>query len=424
MFRKFWLDVILGTIFIFAVMGFFASFTAFRIFDVFDPISETFEDLEVTDVVFSRLRDAPVVDERIVLVNMGELSRFEVGMLIDSISQHDPLVIGVDSFFDFPKPDSLGDAVLADALGRVKNLVMVTKLIYNEEVDDYDSLRVSWKEFTKNAQPAFANLITGASAQEDLKMCRTFVPQEKYKGENQVAFAVKLASYLDADRAQKFLDRKSTEEVINYRGNVIDFGATKFGNMFYALDWTDVLEGGYNEEGGFERRYVPEILKDKIVIFCFLGKYLDDRESLEDKFYTPLNYIYAGKSFPDMYGGVIHANIVAMILNEDYINQLNDYQSWILSILLCFVNIAFFTWIYKRIPRWYDGITKLIQLVEILGLLFVMIYVLDYFSLKLNLTIGLVAVALSGDGLEVYFGVVKNLFSREGRKELFRVSRL
>jgi CHASE2 domain-containing sensor protein len=425
MFQKFWLDVILGTVFIFALMGMFNSFTAFKIFDIFDPIGDAFADMEMTDVVFSQLRDQPVVDDRVVMVNVGNRSRFEIAMMIDSINQFNPAAIGVDIFFDFPKEDTMGDSLLAASLSKVENLIMVSKILYNEKTDAFDSMRLSWDPFRANAELAFANLITGAANQEDLKMCRTFTPQQEVNGENQLAFAVKLASVLDSAKAQKFLARGNEEEVINYRGNILDYGATKFGSMFFALDHTEVLEPYFNPETeSYERRYFPDIITGKIVIFCFMGNYLGDQEALEDKFFTPINAKYVGRAYADMFGGVVHANIIVQILNEDYINQLKGWQSIAIAIILCFLNVLAFSWVYKKIPRWYDGVTKLVQLMELLGLMFVMIYVLEMFSLKLDLTIGLVAVALAGDSLEVYYGVVKNSFSKEGRKELFRVSKI
>jgi len=48
MFRAFWIDVILGTLFIFGLMGLFASITTFKIFDVFDPIGDALADMETT----------------------------------------------------------------------------------------------------------------------------------------------------------------------------------------------------------------------------------------------------------------------------------------------------------------------------------------------------------------------------------------
>lgn len=417
MFRRFWLDVILGTVFIIALGAFLGNLSAFKVFDILDPIGEAFEDMEITDIYFSRLLDDPLADQNVVMVNVGLESRAGIAIMLDSISKYDPAVIGVDLFFDYMSEDTLGDFMLSEALGRVENLVMVNKLSqkFGNYSEEFDSLEMSHPLFLWNSQPAFANLITDADVQEDLKSCRRFFPSMvTADGERQVAFSVKLASYLDSAKAENFLNRGHEVEVINYRGNVPDFGATRFGGKYTALDVWDVYGGNF----------VPEIIKDKVVIFCFLGEELGDRENFEDKFFTPLNETYIGRAFPDMYGGVIHANIVSMIINEDYIFYLSDLQKYIIAFIGLFLNIMVFSWVYKKLPKWYDGITKLIQLIELLGLVYLMIYALDLYSLKLDLTYLLLAVALSGDGLEVFYGVVKNIFTKEGRKELFKVSRL
>lgn len=419
MFRRFWRDVILATIFLIGLMAFVATVVSnAKIFDIFDPIGDAFGDMEFTDIYFSQLLDDPVADNNVVLVNVGLEPRGGIAILLDSISKYDPAVIGVDLFFRRQHADTLGDLMLMDALGRVENLVLVTKLnqtLNHVESDEFDTVEWSHPMFTWNAYPAFANLITDADVQEDLKMCREFSPQiETYDGESQIAFAVKMASFMDSVKAQKFLDRGHEVEVINYRGNVLDYGATKFGNKYYALDTWDVYDGNF----------VPEIIKDKVVIFCFLGEELGDRENFEDKFFTPLNEVYVGRAFPDMYGGVIHANIVSMILNEDYIFYLEEWQQYLVMFIGLFINIMMFSWVYKKLPKWYDGITKIIQAIEFVGIIYIMVYMMDLWSFKLDLTLLLFAVALSGDGLEVFYGVVKNSLTKEGRKELFKVSKL
>jgi CHASE2 domain-containing sensor protein len=414
MFRKFWLDVILGTAFIFGLMGMFASVTQFKIFDVFDPIGDALGDFDITDIVFSQFREAPVADENILLVNMSSLDRAGIAGMIEIINQHNPAVIGVDSFFDYPKEDTLADMMLHDAFSKVENLVLVTKLVPNLETQEVDSIHTSWELFNQYSSPAFANLITDAEEQDDLKQCRSFWPQWEVNGEREIAFAIKLASYLDSAAAEEFLARGYEEELVNFKGNVLDFGATKFGTAFYALDWMDV----------FGENFFPELITGKIVMFCYLGEELGDRKSFEDKFITPLNSHYAGRTLPDMYGGVIHANIVSSVLNRDYVNYMSEVQGYIVAILLCLVNVVAFTYVYKRLPRWYDGITKLIQLMELFVLYGIMIWVFNEYNLKLDLGIGMVAVALAGDSLEVYHGVVKNIFSRKGRKQLFKAEKL
>ncbi len=415
MFKKFWLDTILATIFIFGLMGLFSSVTAFKIFELFDPIGDALADVRITDVVFSQLREDPVAEEDIVLVNIGIEPRAGIATMLQIINAYNPKVIGVDTFFSIPK-DSLGDALLEEALAQIENLVLVTKLeLYDEETEQFDSLLHSLPRFSRHADAeAFANLITGAQQQDQLKTCRTFTPKEVAKSEYQVAFGVKLAEYLSQKKVDKFINRNNDIETINFRGNVLDYGATNFGNKYFALDVDDV----------YSENFLPDIIEDKIIIFCFLGNYLGDQLSTEDKFITPLNKVYAGRTKPDMFGGVIHANIVSMILNEDYVDRMDEVTAVIVAIVFCFFNVVLFSVIYRRIPKWYDGVTKLFQVFELIGLSILIVYFFHWFSYELNLTLTLAAIALSGDSLEVYYGLIKNLTSKQGRKELLKINKL
>ncbi len=414
MFRKLWLDVILGTAFIFGTMGLLGSISQFKIFEVFDPIGEALGEMTITDLVMSKLREDPIADERIVLVNIGTLSRPEIGMMLNIINEHNPKVIGIDTFFSFPKEDTLGDMILEESLANIENLILVNKFVTNPLTDTPDSTHSSWWTFSQYADEAFANLITNAKDQEDLKMCRSFWPKMVVNDDTLISFAVKMASYYDPEAAGRFLSRDVEEELINFKGNVLDYGATQFGTKYFALDVPDV----------FNMNFTPEMIEGKIVMFCYLGNYLGDRSSIEDKFITPLNSYYVGRALPDMYGGVIHANAISMVLSGDYINYMSDFQGWIAAIILCFLNVLLFTIIYKTIPKWYDGLTKIIQLIEALGLYFLMIMVFHWYNYKTELTIAIVAILLAGDLLEIFHGVVKNVFTREGRRSLFKANKL
>ena len=300
-------------------------------------------------------------------------------------------------------------------LESVDNLILAEKLLPDPEDPSNDTIAFSWEVFNSFAsENAFVNLITDAEVQEDLKMCREFSPKYDLKGDQRVAFAVAMAAQYDSAAAAEFLARDNEVEIINYRGNVLDYGATKFGNKYYALDVPDV----------FDENFTPDIIEGKVVMFCYLGRWLGDRESFEDKFYTPLNETYIGRAFPDMYGGVVHANIISMILNRDYIVDMSDNAGYVFAIILCFLNVALFSLIYKKIPKWYDGITKLFQLLEIGVLSYGVIYILELYSFKAEIGVAMAAVALAGDSLEVYYGVVKNSFTKEGRKSLFKVDKL
>jgi len=414
MFKKFWLDTITGFLFIAGFGAMISQMSAFKIFDIFDPISDAFADMKTTDMVFSQLREDPVAEEDLIIVNVGQLPRAGIADLVNIINAAQPKVVAMDLFFYNLKEDTLGDIALANAFANVENLIMVSKLIEPNDSASFDKLEVSHPVFSSGSQTAFANFITGAADQDDIKVCRLFSPKETVNGETEYALSVKLAQAMNPEKAQRFLDRDNEIEMINYRGNIFDYGATQAAITYFALDWYQVLDGQFD----------PDLIKDKAVLFCFLGSELGDRQALEDKYFTPLNTKYAGKGHADMFGGVVHANAFSMIMSEDYIDSMSGNMTLILAAFILYLNIVLFTFIYKRMPKWYDGLTKIIQIVEAFALFTLVLLVFIIFNYEMDLTLSIFAVLLVGDALEIYYGVVVNVFSKEGRKELTQLKKL
>ncbi|MEM7549062.1 MAG: CHASE2 domain-containing protein [Bacteroidota bacterium] len=413
---KLWIDGILATAFIFFMIFGIFSLSAFRIFDVLDPVGDALSDFEFTDYVFSQLRTEPPADTNVVLVNFGppEGGRGLIAEVVRIVGKYDPAAVGIDSFFPVLKEeDPVADSLLSKVLSNIDNLVMVSRVEgYDESTDTFEEFFYSHDTFLINAKTAIANLETNAAHQEDMKVVRRFPPKRTVNGLEEIAFGAQLASYIAPKKVEKFLGRDNEYEVINFRGNIVDpyqAGAAQYGGRFFALDYVDILTENFTED----------LLKDKIVIIGYLGNNLFDT-SWDDKFYTPINKKPAGRANPDMYGPVVHANIAAMILNEDYVGNMSQEQGVIFAIILCFINVLLFLQIYRKLPKWYDGITKVIQLIEALLIVLIIVYAFHVFSLKLDLTLAIVAILLSGDLIEVYNGVLKNLFNKEQRRLLFK----
>ena len=135
--KKFWLDSIFATLFIFFLIWLFGNITQFQIFDAFDPVGDALEDMEMSDVAFSQIREDPMPDTNIVIVNVGFESRAITAQQLEIIARYEPKVIGIDTFFPYRKPDTLQDIMLAQTLEQVsKNVpvVMVTKLIQSDSL--------------------------------------------------------------------------------------------------------------------------------------------------------------------------------------------------------------------------------------------------------------------------------------------------
>ncbi len=428
--KNIWLQSLAITLFVFLTLWGASNITDFKLFSAFDPISQALSDFELTDYAFSNLRPDPLVDQRIILVNFGDLPRRDVAQQLQIISQYKPKVIGIDGYYNCEGGlrdtvncpqliDTLGNLMLANAIEQAGNVVLVSKLLQSdsasnaEAIDLYDSIEYSDPIFSDHARNAYANLVTGAVYQEDVKLCRSFIPKYTVKGKDEYAFAVQVCMLYDSAKTKKFLARNKEEEVINYHGNVEiqdirlknlkrkSTTTTNYPIMFYAIDANQLMNG----------EVLPEMFRDNIVIVGFLGAYFGDATWI-DKYFTPLNKKVAGRANPDMFGLVVHANIVAMILNEDYVSELAEWEKYVIGLLVCFFTVVLFIEIDLKLPAWFDALSVLIQLAQILLISGLVVYTYAGYSFKLDLALTLGVAALVGPCYDIYKSVQNELIRR------------
>jgi len=414
--RKFWIDCILATAFVFIVLWGLLRVTELNIFNALDPLSQALDDVELTDYAFSKLRiEDPPLDPNIVIVNTGYLSRAEIAQQIRVLSQFEPKLFALDIIFSCDggltdsvncpqRYDTLGNLLLADAIANAGTVVMANKLWQSSvvvkmgDVDIYDSLEHTDADLRLQSHEGFVNLPTGADHQEDLKVCRSVNPAVDVNDKKELAFSVKVAQLYDSAITNQFLARGKEEEIINYRGNIVDWhGASTYPGRYIVLDWDQALDPS---------TFTPGLLKDKIILMGFLGGDLRDT-SWDDKFFTPLNKIFAGRARPDMYGVVVHANIISMILNADYVDELYLWQQIAIAVVLCMLNVALFSFIFRKIPIWFDTATVGLQLVQLLLFAILVPYVFYWLDFKLEITLALAALALAGPCFEIYISIIK-----------------
>jgi CHASE2 domain-containing sensor protein len=335
------------------------------------------------------------------------------------INQFKPKVIAIDGLLNCEGGlrdsincpallDTLGNLLLASAIQEAGNVVVAEKLLQTDSLSGFDSelsdsLEFADSMFRINSKDGFVNFPTDATYQEDVKLCRTVWPQYDVKGKKELAFATQIAMQYDSVKTMRFLRRNKDEEIINYRGNIevlqlrikslknSQTGTTNFATMFYAVD-VGQLENG---------EVLGDVFKNSIVMMGYLGDYLG-QPSWEDKFYTPLNKKIAGRANPDMFGLVVHANVVAMILNEDYVNELPDWLLITIAFVICTLAVALLIVIDHNLPTWFDALSFFVQIVIIYLLMMVIIEVFAQNSLKLDLSLTVAAIAVCGPCYDVF----------------------
>lgn len=418
-----------------------------------DPMGDAFEDVEITDVVFSQMgknKDyrvgedgiTPQQDTNVVIINVGGLdkTRLDIGAMVNAANKGGAKVIALDVFFESMKPDSMADSFLQEAFQRVPNLVLVNELMgYNDQSGYFDSLKTSLPFFNRYAINGFANMVTEnkGDGNGQFNVCRKFMPAaiDSASGKKILSFPMKICEIYDSSKIVPFVEREELEEYINYVGNInLPFKEFLFPS-YYKQDRIAYLDKPYyntiehscainafwKSEGVpeghplYHQGYEPidlDIFRNKIVLIGYVGERVDI-ETGEDKFYTPLNENYIGKANRDMYGIVVHANIISTILNGNVINVMPNWLAHLLGMFVVYFVFAAFRPIYDDYKVWYDGVTKTMGLVLSMIILFIIGAVFEKYDYQIRFgSMYFACVLLAGDFLEIYYGLIRNV----GRK--------
>jgi CHASE2 domain-containing sensor protein len=381
---------------LFSTMTILALFAAFYFspgnLEIFDPLQAALSDFEFSDVVVSQFRNDTPMDTNVVIVNVGKNNRAQIAEQIRTLNAFEPKVIGLDVRFTKERTPEL-DTPLVNALREAKHVVMIaTPTKRDMEKDEDDEIGLHFKEIIYS-HPKFlgSNVSQGHDKfpkREDSfsATVREIAPHVTVADSLRiVAFGVKVAEQYSPQAAQRFLARGNDVEGINYRGNF---------NKFLVLDCDQVT---------------PEnaaIVRGKIVLMGFMGASLGDSLNMTDKFYTPVSK-QVGKSLMDMYGVVIHANIVSTVLGGDYVNFMSDWTALLCGMLLCYIDIALFYYLEEKLPNFFGVVVKIIQFGQAFLLMIASILLFFWFNYNLQSGLMLAVSLLAPDLYDIYEGVVR-----------------
>ncbi|CAH0999128.1 hypothetical protein LEM8419_00424 [Neolewinella maritima] len=363
----------------------------------FDPFNKGIKDYEVTDILFSQLRDAERVrrEDRVVLVHVARADRAEVARLIDRIAAASPAVIGVDILFPGRK-EPAKDSLLAASLRAHPGVVLAANLgAYDEERRGIRSMVVSDTLFSAHAVNAYTNFLAGTD-----RTVRLFNPfLTTLDSVERTAFSIALVERYAPDRVGSLRWHKGDAAVrINYSGDY---------RSFLRIDGQVVLQADDEE---------LSVFRDRIVIVGFIDSQARDAP-IEDRYFTPLNPVYTGRSLPDMYGAVIHANIITMLLDGNYIFELPGWLEGLLVLAFVYVNVLIIYHLYHRLPDSYHGVTRVMQLVELFCFFFLVALLFYHFRLKIDFTVGFLGLILAYDIVMIYESFVRKRIPYLNRTE-------
>jgi hypothetical protein len=344
-----------------------------------DPFSHGVKDYDITDIVYSRLRKAhTALDERIVVVNTGRPDRAVLAAMLQRIGEARPKVIGVDVLFS-GRQNPETDSALQAVLKKWDNIVLASRLTnFREDLNRFETETEVDTFFSNHARTGYINFPS-----TETKTIRFFSPAENTQEGIVISFPAQIARLYDPVAAERLMKRNRKLERIHY---------TSTGDNFLQFEPANILDSTFD---------LRPMLEGKIVLIGYNDTYTDECPLL-DKFYTPLNARYTGRSEPDMHGIDIHANIIQMVLDKKYIFTVPGWLSFVLAVLYCYLNVIMLEGVHHRYPRLYHPIIRVLQVLEFTLLFFLLSFLFSAFRIKWDFTAGILALALYFDVLLSY----------------------
>jgi len=296
----------------------------------FKPLKETMKDFSFLDVYYSEnFNPSNTVNNDIIIINVEQRDRFEIAQLLEVVKKEQPKVIGLDIIFREQK-ESFIDSLLTKALDG--NNIITSFLINN------DSIITNNPVFKTSGKSGFINL----NFNNKTNVIREFTSIKNIEDTNYNSFASQIVTSYSASKWEEYnySQKLSKEKVIKFHGNYDTF-----------------LTFGFDE---FMQNNNKELIKNKIVLLGYLGTPTGNINDVEDKHFTPLNKVTAGKSNPDMFGLVIHANIINMLLKNDFMYRVSNLWIGIITFITTFFSIMYFHWLGEKNTIRFMTIKKIV----------------------------------------------------------------
>ena len=379
-------DTILATVMVFIVMGLLAMIPINT--HVLNPIKMALQDFDYNDMAYSQFgkNSQSAIDTGIVVIHIGDAGRSEIAAMIEKAVAEKPLVVGVDVLFTSPKNTGADDTLL-QLFSTSDKIIMAYELQINQSMAAPQGFL-----FDSSRQKGYANFVG-----EEGGSIRFFSPSLKKNNEHYSSFAAEIMRVALPARYKKLAERDHTTEQINY---------TRTAEKFIVMNGKDFLRDSA----------LPLSLAGKIVLLGFVSP---DENNIEDKHFTPFNKKSVGKSVPDMQGIFIHANIISMIKEGNYVSKSPVWINWLIASLLCWISMSLYIRYFIDRHIWFHLVAKLAQLLS--AVLFIYIGLLFYFKwdIKINFTPTLVAIILAVDVLYFYEAITSWMHKRFGYHSLF-----
>lgn len=338
---------------------------------IFDPLKISLTDFSFNDLAFSEAHLKHNMDDRIVILNIDTAGRKSIVKLIENIEAYHPKIVGLDILL--PPKQVNGSDELGNVIKNHPDIILCQTIQYNKAQKVYS---LSGNEFVnKNNHSGYVNFIG-----EENGVIRYYPPFLKDDVNNYESFTSLITKYSDLNAYQRLLERDKEVEWINYQ---------RTDSAYYIININDL----------FANRVDTSFIKGKIVLIGFVS---DNPNNIDDKHFTPLNPKVFGRSMPDMNGVIIHANILSMILDDEYITRVPAWIMILFALIITWLHVAFLIKYYIHKHLWFHLASKIVELIIDILILYCSILLLRYINIDADFTLVLISVLIAVDVLYFY----------------------
>ncbi len=362
-------------------------------FDFFNNLNQEAHGLNLYEFFYAeKNKNRPDRDTNIVLVEI-ENDRKKIADQLNIIRRYNPAVIGIDAIFTARK-DSLIDSKLMESIKPANNIVFASRMDINNS-----KLSPEVSFFMKPENDINSGYINFET--DRYKVVREYAPFWEVNGEVYPAFTSRIVQLYSSEKFARLKNRHNAKENINYIGNT---------ERYTAITKEDLNE--YND-----KNQLSSLFKNKIILLGHFIKYppLDT----EDTHFSPLGTKVGNNSVPDMYGIVIHANILSMILDNSYPKITSAAVSFLVSFVFAFLFLLYIIYTYsEKDPPSYSKMV-LIQFLLIAFVLYLLLQVYNFYSWKVPLLPVLISLILCVELLRFYKLLALGLNKKINYKTVF-----
>jgi CHASE2 domain-containing sensor protein len=376
------------------LITYLVSFIPFK-FEFSKAIRQEFLGFDIYDLHFTKKHLTNTKrDTAIILIEIAE-QRDSIASQVNIIQKYSPAIVGIDAVFE-DEEDTLQDKKLREAVTRKDNVVFGSGF---KENDDPRKAVIthSFFETSDHGHSGHINL-----AADEVSVVRDYHPFYTIGDSLYPSFTSAIIKKVLPGKYDTFKRAHKGFEIINYTGNI---------ETYTSISKEQLLE--FDSTGQLEF-----VLAGKIVLLGYFDK-RQPPEVMRDLHFSPLNERVAGKSFPDMYGVVIHANIISMILSGKYATQAPYWLSYLLASAIVFLFLYYMLSRYKKKQHPKHGIFLLIQFLLIILMLYIFLMVFNLFLVKIPLLPVMISLVLCMELLGAYKSIALWLHRRYRYQTVF-----